>query len=163
MMAKKNCLQIAACLSFLAFGITMPGCARSSVDEWETAIPCGGTQYTVITHCKASGDSFELNTCRPGQRLAAGKLSIVIPSTERTSKQAPLFATHWQCLKVDKDSYLLLDFSTGTGRSAGDEAVELYDNQLHRVIDESIIRSIYKHLDKAPEGYVRSIYPGEGK
>jgi hypothetical protein len=162
MMSKSKFLQGTACISLLIFGLTTAGCARSNAGEWKTVIPCGGIQYTVTSHCKASGDSFELNTCRPGQQLATGRRSIEIPSTARASKQAPLFATHWQCVKTDKDSYLLLDYSTGTGRAPSDEAVEFYDSQLNRVTDDSTIRSIYKHADKAPEGYVRSIYPGEG-
>lgn len=162
MMSKAKYLQVGTCLTFLSFGLTTLGCARPSVEEWKTAIPCGDTQYVVTSHCKASGDQFELNTCKPGQQLTNGQQSVDIPLIPRDAKRAPLFATHWQCVKTDKGSYLLLDFSTGTGRTANDEAVEFYDNQLHRVTDESVIRSIYKHVDKAPEGYVKSIYPGEG-
>ncbi len=163
MMLNSKYLQVSACLAFLSFGLATTGCASSNVEEWETVIPCGGSQYVVTSHCKASGDTFELNTCRPGQQLAVGKLSINVPSAPRTAKQPPLFATHWQCVKTDAGAYLLLDFSSGTGRTASDEAVEFYDNQLHRVTDETIIRSIYKHANKAPDGYVKSIYPGEGK
>lgn len=162
MMSKSNRLYAAASIAFFSLGLTTSGCASSSVDEWRTIIPCGGLQYVVTSRCKASGDTFELNTCQPGQRLTVGKISIEVPSTPRTAKQPQLFATHWQCVRTDTGSFLSLDFSSGTGRTADDEGVEFYDNQLHRVTDEAIIRSIYKHSNKAPEGYVKSIYPGEG-
>lgn len=161
MMSNSKYLQVSAYLAFLSLGLTT-GCASASAEEWKTDIPCGGLQYVVTSHCKASGDAFELNTCRPGQQLTVGKLSINVPSAPRTAKQQPIFATHWQCVKTDTGAYLLLDFSSGTGRTASDEAVEFYDKQLHRITDEAVIRSIYRHADKAPEGYVKSIYPGEG-
>lgn len=161
-MSKTKYLQFVACIVFLSCGFAASGRADSGVEEWKTVIPCGGDQYIVTSHCKASSDPFELNTCRPGQQLAVGDLSIEIPAKARAATQAPLFATHWQCVKTDEEFYLLLDFSTGTGRSASDEAVEFYDRQLRRLTRESIIRRIYKYADEAPDGYVRSIYPGEG-
>lgn len=161
-MSKTKYSRIAASVAFLAFGLVIAGCATASEEAWKTIISCGGSQYVVTSYCKASGDAFELNTCRPGQQLAVGKLSIVVPSGPRTAKQSALFATHWQCVQTHTGSYLLLDFSSGSGRTSSDEAVEFYDKQLHRVTDEVVIRSIYKHAGKAPEGYVKSIYPGEG-
>lgn len=162
MMSTKRGFHAGLFFVFLFFGMATSGCASPSADVWETSIPCGGVLYVVTSHCKASGDLFELNTCRPGQRLAIGEKSVDVPSAPRAAKLPALFATHWQCVKTDTRVYLLLDFSSGTGRGANDETVEFYDNQLHRVTDEAIIRSIYKHANKAPEGYVRSIYPGEG-
>ena len=162
MMSKSRNLLVAVSTAFLSFGLATSGCASSSMEEWITTIPCGGAQYTVTSYCKASGDTFELNTCRPGQQLATGKRSIEIPSSSRTVKHPSLFATHWQCVTTQTGSYLLLDFSSGTGRTAKDESVEFYDDQLRRVSDQAIIRSINKHADNATQGYVKSIYPGEG-
>ncbi|MDE2400038.1 MAG: hypothetical protein KGL90_00025 [Burkholderiales bacterium] len=162
MMSKSNRLQAAVSIAFFSLGLTTSGCASSNLDEWRTVIPCGGLQYVVTSHCKASNDTFELNTCQPGQQLAIGNISIELPSTPHTAKKPSLFATHWQCVTTDTGSFLSLDFSSGTGRTADDEAVEFYDKQLRRVTDEAIIRSIYKHSKNAPEGYVKSIYPGEG-
>jgi hypothetical protein len=162
MMSLPKYFPAAACLAFLSLGLATSGCASPSAEEWKTAIQCGGVQYVVTSHCKSSGDLFELNTCQPKQQLASGLQYVEIPSKQRSMNQAPLFATHWQCVRTDTGSYLMLDFSTGTGRAASDEAVEFYDSHLRKVSDEAIIHNIYKHTDKASEGYVKSIYPGEG-
>lgn len=161
-MSKTKYSRIAASVALLAFGLEVAGCANASEDAWKTMVPCGGVQYVITSHCRASGDAFELNTCRVGQQLAVDNLSITVPSAPRRVRSPALFATHWQCVQIDTGSYLVLDFSSGSGRTASDESVEFYDKQLHRVTDKVIIRRIYQHADKAPDGFVKSIYPGEG-
>lgn len=162
MMSKNQYSRIAAFVALLVFGFVAEGYATASEEAWETIIPCGGKQYVITSHCIASGDVFELNICRAGQQLAVDNLSITVPSAPPRAKHSALFATHWQCVQFDTGSYILLDFSSGTGRTAHDESVEFYDKQLQRVTNKAIIRRIYEHADKAPEGFVKSIYPGEG-
>jgi hypothetical protein len=157
-----NGLRTAALVAFLPFGLATSGCANSSLEEWETLIPCGGQNYILTSHCRSSSDSLELNACRVGQKLSVGKTSILVPSSSRAVKHPSIFATHWQCVRISTGSYLLLDFTSGSGRGANDEAIEIYDNQLRRVIDEATIRSIYENVDKATEGNVKSIYPEGG-
>lgn len=162
MRLKFHILKSVASVAWLSLGLAASGCAKTSGEEWKTTIPCGRVEYVVISSCVASGDDFELNKCREGQTLEIAGDSISIPSSPRSAKNPAIFATHWQCVTVDAVSYLLLDFSSGSGRTVGDESVEIYDHQLRRVVDDSIIRNIYKHLGKATEGYVRSIYPTGG-
>jgi hypothetical protein len=159
MMSTSHGLHAAVSVASLSLILASPGCAHASWEEWKTTISCDGAQYVVTSYCRASVDRFELNSCREGQKLANSSSSIAIPASPRKAKQPLLFATHWQCVKTHVGSYLLLDFSSGSGRTANDESTEIYDNQLRRVIDESITRAVYKHLEKAAEGYVKSIYP----
>lgn len=161
MMPRSKKWRLAACLAISNLGFATSGCASSAVEEWKTSIPCGDKQFIVTTFCKASGDPYELNTCRPGQQLTNGSRAVSLPPKPRDAKLSPLFATHWQCVRVGSSSYLVLDFSTGKGRSSSDESVEFYDMQLQVVNDEATIRAIYKYADKAPNGYVKSIFPGE--
>lgn len=162
MMLRSRKWSRAVCLTIANLGFGTLGCASLTVEEWKTSIPCGGKQFTLTSFCKASGDPFELNTCRPGQKLTNGSRSVALPATPRDAKLSPLFATHWQCVMTEAAPYLVLDFATGTGRSSSDESVEFYDMHLQVVTDESTIRGIYKRSGKAPNGFVKSIFPGEG-
>jgi hypothetical protein len=162
MIPQLKILRAMMLIGALSLWLSIFGCAQSIAEEWKTVIPCGPKNYVVTSHCRPSKDPFELNTCQPGQQLSSDPLSIQIPSSKKILKSALLFATHWQCVAVDTSYFLMIDYSTGTSQSEADEAVEFYDSQLLRINDAPTIKRIRQNTHNAPEGYINSIYPGEG-
>ncbi|TDM09220.1 MAG: hypothetical protein C4K60_07910 [Ideonella sp. MAG2] len=63
---------------------------------------------------------------------------------------------------TDQGPILVLDYTSGQGRSEGDEDAEFFDAKLQVIRDPAVQRKLYKLMPQATKGSVKSIMPVEG-
>lgn len=157
---KRHTIIFASWLVLIASPISVFG--KAQIEEWRSQIDCGGLKFFVISQCKSSGDPFELNECLPNQKLVLGDKSVNIPASDLRNLPTRLYATYWHCIESPHGVFIRLGFNTGQGRDSKDEGTEFFDSQLRVVQDRKLIDDLFRRVNKARKGFVRSIMPGEG-